>query len=157
MGLPPVGSTGRIGMNYRPPEKVTDRYAYGCLNSWVCGANADGTGFAFIDVTTRDFLNHPCHLRLKELPMSPLLVWLMVGCATGLLVSVVARAGVQSTVLNLVSGMSGAWIAGWAVLPALGVPTLPQSSIGWASIAVAFIGALMLLTLVHLLRPDSPR
>lgn len=89
--------------------------------------------------------------------MSPLLVWLMVGCATGLLVSVVARAGVQSTVLNLVSGMSGAWIAGWAVLPALGVPTLPQSSIGWASIAVAFIGALMLLTLVHLLRPDSPR
>lgn len=89
--------------------------------------------------------------------MSQLMVWLVVGCATGLLASVVARAGVQSTVLNLVSGMSGAWIASWAVLPVLGVPTLPESSIGWASVAVSAIGALMLLTLVHLLRPDSPR
>ncbi len=89
--------------------------------------------------------------------MSQLLVWLVVGGITGLLVSIVARAGVQSTVLNLISGISGAWIAGWAVLPALGVSTLPQSSIGWASVAVSCIGALMLLTLVHLLRPDSPR
>lgn len=89
--------------------------------------------------------------------MSQLLVWLVVGCVTGLVVSVVARAGAQSTVLNLVSAMSGAWIASWAVLPVLGVPNLPQSSIGWATVAVSALGALMLLTLVHLLRPDSPR
>lgn len=91
--------------------------------------------------------------------MSHLIVWLLVGGATGWVTSVVARATIQHTVLNLTSGMAGAAMTGWVMLPVLGVSTLPQSAshFSLASIAVALAGALMLLTLAHLLRPDSPR
>lgn len=91
--------------------------------------------------------------------MSHLTVWLVVGCLTGSLVGVLARANIQHMVLNVVSGMGGAWVAGWVMSPILGVSTLPQSEfvLNWASLAVAAIGAVMLLALAHLLRPDSPR
>lgn len=91
--------------------------------------------------------------------MSQLIVWLAVGCTTGWVVSRVAQAGTPSTLLNLVSGMLGAWVAGWMMLPVLGVSILPQANFvfSWTSCLVAMVGALMLLTLVHLLRPDSPR
>lgn len=88
-----------------------------------------------------------------------LLIWLLVGCTTAWVISRMAEASAQGTLLNLLTGMAGAWIAAWVMLPILGVSILPQSTFvfSWASVFVSLIGAVMLLALVHLLRPDSPR
>ncbi len=88
-----------------------------------------------------------------------LMIWLMVGCATAWAASLIVGASLQSTLLNLPTGMAGAAMAGWVLLPIFGVSTLPQSTFvfSWASFFVSVVGSLMLMTLVHLLRPDSPR
>jgi uncharacterized membrane protein YeaQ/YmgE (transglycosylase-associated protein family) len=77
-----------------------------------------------------------------------LLTWVIVGLIAGVLASIVAGPGF-GIVGDIVIGVCGAFVGGW-IFRQLGVHT-PFSGLA-GTIFVAFIGAVVLLFLVRLLR-----
>ena len=86
-----------------------------------------------------------------------LTVWLVVGCATGWLVSVVMRAETQSAVLlNVLIGTVGAILGGWALSPLVGT-TSGQNDFSMSALLTSFLGAAALLAGIHYLRRTAAR
>ncbi|HET9619970.1 MAG TPA: GlsB/YeaQ/YmgE family stress response membrane protein [Kofleriaceae bacterium] len=77
-----------------------------------------------------------------------LLTWLIVGLIAGVLASLVVGAG-GSIIVDIVIGIVGAFIGGW-VFHAAGWHT-PFAGLA-GTIFVAFVGALILLVVLHLVR-----
>lgn len=87
-----------------------------------------------------------------------LLIWLIVGGVIGWLASIVMKTnGQQGIVLNVVVGIVGALIAGWLISPMLGIGTINQNNFSAPALMVSFIGAVILLAVVNLLRRGSTR
>jgi uncharacterized membrane protein YeaQ/YmgE (transglycosylase-associated protein family) len=84
------------------------------------------------------------------------IIWLVMGGVIGWLASLMMKTdGQQGIILNVVVGVVGAMIGGWLLSPLMGVGTINQDNFSLASLAVSFVGALILLAAVNLIRRKS--
>ena len=85
-----------------------------------------------------------------------IITWLVVGGLIGWAASAVMRTR-EGMLLNVVVGVVGAAIGGWFLSPLAGVSTINQSNFSAASLIVSFLGAIILLSIVNLVRRGAPR
>ena len=83
-----------------------------------------------------------------------LLTWLIVGLVAGLLASLVMGGTGLGLVGDIVIGILGAFVGGW-LFRTLGV-TAPFGGLG-GTIFVAFVGAVVLLLIIRVIRRGSRR
>lgn len=83
---------------------------------------------------------------------------IIIGGVLGWLASMVMRTdGQQGIFLNIVVGLIGAVIAGLFLTPMLGGAPITNGAFDIRSLVVSFIGALVLLAVVNLVRRGSVR
>jgi uncharacterized membrane protein YeaQ/YmgE (transglycosylase-associated protein family) len=87
-----------------------------------------------------------------------LIIWLIVGGVLGWLASIVMRRdGQQGVGLNIVVGIVGALIGGWLLSPLIGAGTINQSDFSLGGLLVSFLGAVVLLAVVNLVKRGAVR
>ena len=83
---------------------------------------------------------------------------LIIGGVLGWLASMVMRTdGQQGVILNIVVGLVGAVLAGFVLTPFLGGAPITQGAFDIRSLVVSFLGAVVLLGIVNLVRRGSVR
>ncbi|MCG2839719.1 GlsB/YeaQ/YmgE family stress response membrane protein [Sandaracinobacter sp. RS1-74] len=83
---------------------------------------------------------------------------LIVGGIIGWLASIVMRTdGQQGILLNVVVGIVGAILAGFIVTPFLGGAPITSGAFDIRSLLASFIGAIILLAIVNMVRRGTPR
>ncbi len=86
--------------------------------------------------------------------MINLIIWLLLGALVGWLASMVMHTDAQQgALLNIVVGIIGAMIGGFL----FGYTTINQNNFNLMSILVSFIGAVILLAIVNLVRRGRVR
>ncbi|WP_219893229.1 GlsB/YeaQ/YmgE family stress response membrane protein [Aquisediminimonas profunda] len=87
-----------------------------------------------------------------------LIIMLIVGGILGWLASIVMRTdGQQGMFLNVVVGVIGAMLAGFLLTPFLGGAPITTGAFDIKSLFVSFLGAVVLLAIVNLVRRGSIR
>ena len=87
-----------------------------------------------------------------------LIMMLIVGGILGWLASMVMWTdGQQGIFLNIVVGIVGAILAGYVVTPFLGGAPITSGALDLQSLVASFLGALVLLAIVNLVRRGSVR
>jgi uncharacterized membrane protein YeaQ/YmgE (transglycosylase-associated protein family) len=87
-----------------------------------------------------------------------LILMLIVGGILGWLASLVMRTdGQQGLVLNVVVGIVGSILAGFLLTPFLGGAPITNGAMDIKSLFVSFLGAVILLAIVNLVRRGSVR
>lgn len=87
-----------------------------------------------------------------------IIIMLIVGGVIGWLASIVMRTdGQQGLILNVVVGIVGAMLAGFLLTPLLGGSPITSGALDIRSLLVSFLGALVLLAVVNLIRRGSVR
>lgn len=82
-----------------------------------------------------------------------LIAWLIVGGVIGWLASIMMNTNNQQGILlNVVVGIVGAMLAGWFISPLVGFGTINQNNFSLPGLLVSFVGAVILLAIVKLLR-----
>ena len=90
--------------------------------------------------------------------MINLIIWLVVGGLIGWVASLVMRTDAQQGIfLNIIVGIVGAMLGGWLLSPLLGASSINQSNFSLMGLVVSFLGALILLALVNLVRRGAVR
>ena len=85
-------------------------------------------------------------------------VWLILGGIIGWLASLVMRTDArQGIILNVVVGIVGAMLGGWVLSPVLGVAAMSQGNFSLPGMGIAFLGAIILLAIVNLIRRGTVR
>jgi uncharacterized membrane protein YeaQ/YmgE (transglycosylase-associated protein family) len=83
---------------------------------------------------------------------------IIVGGILGWLASKVMRTDAQQgIILNIVVGIVGAALAGFLLSPLLGIPTINSVNFSISSLLISFLGALVLLAIVNLIRRGRVR
>ncbi|RZL40615.1 MAG: GlsB/YeaQ/YmgE family stress response membrane protein [Rubrivivax sp.] len=86
------------------------------------------------------------------------LIWLVIGGVIGWLASLVMKTDAQQgVILNVVVGIVGAMLGGWLIAPMLGTGTINSNDFSLAGLLVSFVGAIVLLAIVNLLRRGTAR
>jgi len=86
------------------------------------------------------------------------IIWIVVGGILGWLASKVMRTDAQQGVLlNVIVGIVGAILAGLFLAPLFGVSTINQDNFSIPGLLVSFLGAIILLAIVNLIRRGSVR
>ena len=86
------------------------------------------------------------------------LIWLIVGGIIGWLASMAMKTNdQQGLILNVVVGVVGAMLAGWFISPLVGIGTINQNNFSLPAMLVSFVGAVILLAIVNLVRRGSTR
>ncbi|SNT00941.1 Uncharacterized membrane protein YeaQ/YmgE, transglycosylase-associated protein family [Noviherbaspirillum humi] len=86
------------------------------------------------------------------------IIWIVVGGILGWLASLVMRTDAQQGIfLNVIVGIIGALLGGWLLAPLFGTGTINQNDFSISSLLVSFLGAVVLLAIVNLLRRGTPR
>ena len=81
------------------------------------------------------------------------ILWLIVGGILGWLASMVmGRNDQMGIILNIVVGIVGAFLGGLLLAPLFGTGTINQSDFSIGSLAVSFLGAVILLAIVNFFR-----
>jgi uncharacterized membrane protein YeaQ/YmgE (transglycosylase-associated protein family) len=87
-----------------------------------------------------------------------LILWIIVGGILGWLASIVMKTNAeQGMFLNIVVGIVGALLGGWLIAPLFGTGTINQNDFSLGSLAVSFLGAVILLAIVNLVRRGTTR
>ncbi len=87
-----------------------------------------------------------------------IIIWLIVGGVIGWLASIVMKtSGQQGIVLNVVVGVVGAFVGGYLISPLVGGGNINQQDFSVASLVVSFLGSVLLLAAVGLLRRVTAR
>lgn len=87
-----------------------------------------------------------------------IIIWLIVGGVVGWLASLVMRTDAQQgIVLNIVVGVIGALLGGWLLAPLFGTGTINQGDFSLSGLLVSFLGAVVLLAIVNLIRRGTAR
>lgn len=87
-----------------------------------------------------------------------LIVLIIVGGVIGWLASMVMRTDAQQgLLLNIVVGIVGAFIAGLALNPLIGGGNIMAGDFSGSSLLVSFLGAVVLLAVVNLIRRGTAR
>jgi uncharacterized membrane protein YeaQ/YmgE (transglycosylase-associated protein family) len=85
-------------------------------------------------------------------------IWLIVGGFIGWLASLVMRTDAQQgTLLNIVVGIVGAFIAGLVLTPMLGISTINESNFSLPALLVSLLGSIVLLAVVGVFRRGGLR
>ena len=85
------------------------------------------------------------------------IVWLIVGGLIGWVASMIMRTnGQQGTLLNIVVGIVGAFVAGWLLTPLFGVPSINES-FSLAAMLLSLGGAVILLAVVNFFQRGKTR
>ena len=86
------------------------------------------------------------------------IIWLIVGGVIGWLASLVMRTDAQQDILlNVVVGIVGAMLGGWLLAPLLGAGSINQGDFSVLGLAVSFLGAVILLAVLNLVRRGAVR
>lgn len=86
------------------------------------------------------------------------IIWIVVGGILGWLASKVMRTDAQQgIVLNVIVGIVGAILAGLFLAPLFGVSTINQDNFSIPGLLISFLGAIILLAIVNLIRRGSVR
>ena len=86
------------------------------------------------------------------------IIWLVVGGIIGWLASIVMRTNAaQGLILNVVVGIVGAMLGGWLLSPLLSGGTINQGDFSIMGLVISFVGALILLAIVNLIRRGVAR
>jgi len=86
------------------------------------------------------------------------LIWLVVGGVLGWLASIVMKTdGQQGIILNVVVGIVGSMIASFIIAPMFGTGTINTNDFSVSGLMVSFVGAVVLLGLVNLVRRGAAR
>lgn len=86
------------------------------------------------------------------------ILWIILGGVLGWLASIVMNTDAnQGKLLNIVVGIVGAFVAGLVLTPLFNIGTINQSNFSLASLLVSFLGAVILLGMVNLLRRGALR
>ena len=86
------------------------------------------------------------------------IVWLIVGGIIGWLASIVMHTNAQQgTLLNIIVGIVGAFIAGIVLTPYFGITTINQNNFSLPAMLVSLVGAIILLAVVSLFRSGGRR
>lgn len=86
------------------------------------------------------------------------IIWIVVGGILGWLASLVMKTDAQQGIfLNIVVGIVGALLGGWLLAPLFGTGTINQNNFSISSLLVSFLGAIVLLAIVNLIRRGTPR
>jgi uncharacterized membrane protein YeaQ/YmgE (transglycosylase-associated protein family) len=86
------------------------------------------------------------------------IIWIVIGGILGWLASLVMRTDAQQgMLLNVVVGIVGALLGGWLLAPLFGTGTINQNDFSISSLLVSFLGAVVLLAIVNLVRRGTPR
>jgi uncharacterized membrane protein YeaQ/YmgE (transglycosylase-associated protein family) len=86
------------------------------------------------------------------------IIWLIVGGIVGWVASIVMGTnGQQGTLLNVIVGIVGAFVAGLVLTPMLGIATINQNNFSLPGLLVSLVGAIILLAVVSLFRRRSFR
>lgn len=88
--------------------------------------------------------------------MFSFIIWLVVGGLIGWVASIVMHTK-EGIILNIIVGIVGAMIGGWLLSPYLGVSTINQSNFSPMALLVSFLGAILLLAVVNLIRRGALR
>ena len=87
-----------------------------------------------------------------------LIIWLVVGGVLGWLASIVMRRDAQQgIILNVVVGIVGAFLGGFLLSPLLGAGTINMNDFSVMGLLVSFLGAVILLAIVNLIKRGSVR
>lgn len=87
-----------------------------------------------------------------------LIILIVVGGVIGWLASMVMRTDAQQGVLlNIVVGIVGALLAGFLLNPLIGGGNIMAGDYSGSSLIVSFLGAVVLLAIVNLIRRGSAR
>ena len=87
-----------------------------------------------------------------------LILWIVIGGILGWLASMVMKTDAeQGIILNVVVGIIGAFLGGWLLSPLFGTGTINSDDFSVASLLVSFLGAVILLAIVNLLRRGRVR
>ena len=90
--------------------------------------------------------------------MISIIMILIIGGILGWLASIVMRTdGQQGVLLNVVVGIVGAFVAGFVVTPLIGGAPITSGAFDIRSLIASFIGAVVLLAIVNLVRRGSIR
>ncbi|MBC7414552.1 MAG: GlsB/YeaQ/YmgE family stress response membrane protein [Herminiimonas sp.] len=86
------------------------------------------------------------------------IIWIVIGGILGWLASLVMKTDAQQgMILNVVVGVLGALLGGWLLAPLFGTGTINQNDFSLGSLLVSFLGAVVLLAVVNLLRRGTTR
>jgi len=86
------------------------------------------------------------------------IIWIILGAIIGWIASMIMRTDAQQgTLLNIIVGIIGAFLAGMFLSPLFGVSTINQNNFSIASLLVSLLGAIILLAIVNLFRRGSVR
>lgn len=87
-----------------------------------------------------------------------IIILVVVGGILGWLASIVMRTnGQQGIILNVVVGIVGAFLAGYLVTPLIGGAPITSGAFDVKALLVSFLGAVILLAIVNLVRRGSVR
>ena len=87
-----------------------------------------------------------------------IIILIVVGGILGWLASIVMRTdGQQGILLNVVVGIVGALLAGFLIVPLIGGGSITAGNFSVTSLLVSFLGAVVLLAIVNLVRRGSVR
>jgi uncharacterized membrane protein YeaQ/YmgE (transglycosylase-associated protein family) len=87
-----------------------------------------------------------------------IIVWLVVGGLIGWLASVLMGTDArQGIILNVAVGIVGAVLGGWLLGPLVGAGSINQGDFSLPGLLVSFLGAVILLFLVKLVRGSALR
>ena len=86
------------------------------------------------------------------------IIWIVIGGVIGWLASMAMKTNAQQGIfLNIVVGIVGAFLGGWLLAPLFGSGTINGDNFSLASLLVSFLGAVILLGIVNLLRRGKMR
>lgn len=86
------------------------------------------------------------------------IVWIILGGLLGWIASkIMGTDAQQGTLMNIVVGIVGAFVAGWVLTPIFGIATINQSNFSMAALGISLLGAVILLAVLNFFRRGSPR
>ena len=86
------------------------------------------------------------------------IVWLIAGAIIGWVASMLMHTdGQQGTLLDIVVGVVGAFVAGLVLTPLFGISTINQNNFSLPALMLSLLGAVILLAVVGLFRRGSAR
>lgn len=86
------------------------------------------------------------------------IIWLIAGAIIGWVASrIMGTDGQQGTIIDIVVGVVGAFLAGWFITPLIGVGTINQNNFSIPALVVSLLGAIVLLAVVKFVRRGTVR
>lgn len=86
------------------------------------------------------------------------IVWIIVGGALGWIASMIMGTNnQQGTLMNIIVGILGAFVAGWVLTPLFGIATINQNNFSIPAMGVSLLGAVILLAILSFFRRGALR